>query len=244
MLKKRGKKRKIKCCARISYCCYFPNILHHNPKGAGKDFCPTSPVLMSFLKPYYLLITLTLLKRKKHSLHFQGFFAFLILFFFFPKTGCILAISSLPWLLQSYKHLCLCSHIMVKTKAVYNAILTRQIYHSLPPSHLPRGKKKKKNLTSTPSHSGPHLIQLNLMTCQLISISLLWKLLKFSTSEAHKLIAQQSPQQRKYWPSTHTPTQKTSKSLPNIFAMFHIIILTSFDLVNPKFHMLFATSSS
>lgn len=144
MLKKRGEKRNIKCCARISYCCYFPNILHHNPKGAGKDFCPTSPVLMSFLKPYYLLITLTLLKRKKHSLHFQGFFAFLILFFFFPKTGCILAISSLPWLLQSYKHLCLCSHIMVKTKAVYNAILTRQIYHSLPPSHLPRGKKKKK----------------------------------------------------------------------------------------------------
>lgn len=95
-------------------------------------------------------------------------------------------------------------------------------------SPSPKGEKKR-NLTSAP----PHLLQLNLMTCQLISISLLWKLLKFSTSEAHKLIAQQTPQQRKYWPSTHAPTQKTSKSPSNIFAIFHFfIILASFDSVN------------
>lgn len=43
MLKKRGK-RKIKFCPRINWC--LPNIRHHNPKGAGKDFCPTSPVLI------------------------------------------------------------------------------------------------------------------------------------------------------------------------------------------------------
>lgn len=86
MLKERGK-RKIKFCPRINW--YLPNIHHHNPKGAGKDFCPTSPVLMSFLKPYYLLITFTLIKRKKRSLHFKRLFLLFDFGFFFPKQAAL-----------------------------------------------------------------------------------------------------------------------------------------------------------